>query len=562
MTTPAIDALLNRLTLREKIGQTCQAQFSEVYTRAAGDLRGYLERFPVGSLFGGREIIGGAEFGAKEMHDALAECQAASRIPLSVAGDLESGAGCAIRGMTEFPRLMAVGAADSTEMAYDYGRLTALEARQVGFDWTFGPVVDLYLNWLNPVLGTRCLGDNPDRVIPLLEALIRGFQDHGLAATAKHFPGDGVDFRDQHLGVSVNSQDEATWHESFGRVFRSAIAAGVRSIMAGHIALPWLDARRGRGGRPMPATLSRPILTDLLRDELGFEGIIVSDALIMAGFTPFGTRRERTLDAFAAGIDVMLWPGEDYFDFMTEAVESGRISAERLDESVRRVLAFKVAQGQTLPGGDAVEAKAERPVVSLTEPHPSAEAREFTNRLAASCLTLVRNRLALLPLDPATTRNVLVLHATPRPATAEEKLAPFVQSLESRGLTVRTHVNGNCLDLVRLEAEGHRFDALLCVFDQQIHDHKNTMRPTGEMAECLWTLQNTETLEPIIISLGNPHLLHDTPYADTLINAYSSDEATLQALATALFSKAPLPGHLPVTIHGEDLAEKMVTMAR
>jgi beta-N-acetylhexosaminidase len=539
-----INRLLAGMSLREKIGQTSQAQLSQVLSRASGDLSGYLARFPVGSLFAGKEIIGGAEVNATMMRDLLGDCQIASTIPLAVAGDLESGAGSAVYGLNEFPNQMALGAADSVDLAYEYGRLTATEARQVGFHWTFAPVADLSLNWLNPIVGTRSLGDRPNKIIPLLQALIRGYQDHGLAATAKHFPGDGVDFRDQHLCLSINSLDEATWRDSYGRVFSAVIDAGVQSIMPGHIALPWRDGRRGKGGRFIPATVSGQLLTSLLREEMRFQGVIVSDALIMAGITQWAPRRERMIAAFNAGIDVMLWPGEDYFDIMTAAVEFGEVSLERLDQSVRRILEFKTTLGLFKTAEDT--AVRDRDSVFV-----SSEARDFSSTLAASGLTLVRNRKELLPLQVEKTRSVLILYATANVAAAKGRVAPLVDKLEARGIRVRVLFNGNCLDVVKMEEEGDRFDAFLCLFQQQAHNLKNTMRPTGEMAECLWTLQNTETLEPIVISLGGPHLLNDMPYADTLVNAYSSCVSVMEALDKALFGEARFPGKSPVQTGGE-----------
>lgn len=413
--------ILETMSLREKIGQTCQAQLSQVLSQASGDLECYLARYPVGSLFAGKEIIGGAEADANRMRLALENCQRASTIPLSIAGDLENGAGGAIRGLTEFPQQMALGAANSPELAYQYGQWTATEAHHTGFNWIFAPVADLSMNWLNPALGTRCLGDHPDHCIPLLNALIRGYQDHGLSATAKHFPGDGVDFRDQHLCLSINSLDEQNWRASYGRVFSAAIDAGVLSIMPGHIALPWRDARRGRGGRYTPATVSRPLLTNLLREEMGFQGILVSDALIMSGFISWAKHRERTIAAFNAGIDVMLWPGENYFEIMTEAVETGEVTMARLDESVRRILAFKTAQG-LINTPDTKHLPDPQPVVICSR------AQDFANTLAAKCLTLIRNRLGVLPLCAAEIKTVLILFASAQPDTALTRVAPFARN--------------------------------------------------------------------------------------------------------------------------------------
>ncbi len=152
--------------------------------------------------------------------------------------------------MTAFPNMLAIGATNDPVAAYEYGRWTAAEATRVGFNWTFGPVVDLCLNWLNPVVSIRSLGQSAERVAELAGALIRGCQEHGLSATAKHFPGDGVDFRDQHLCVAVNSLSEPEWQETFGRVYESCFDAGVHAVMAGHIGLPWVESRTGTGRAP------------------------------------------------------------------------------------------------------------------------------------------------------------------------------------------------------------------------------------------------------------------------------------------------------------------------
>ncbi|HEY9250726.1 MAG TPA: glycoside hydrolase family 3 N-terminal domain-containing protein, partial [Rariglobus sp.] len=304
------------MSLRERIGQTCQIHAGFMAGWSDAEVADYLGRNPVGGIFVGGEVIGPAADMPASLRERIARYQRASARPLAVAGDLENGAGGAVRGLTAFPNLMALGAVDDVDMAYDYGRWTAFEAAEVGFNWCLGPVADLSLNWLNPIVNLRSPGSDTRKVARLLEALIRGMQDHGLSATAKHFPGDGVDFRDQHLCVSVNSLGEEAWRRVFEPVFRRCIGAGVHAIMAGHIALPWADGRTNRAGTPIPATVSEPVLTGLLRGELGFGGVIVSDALIMAGFTGWAAREQRLIEAFNAGVDVMLWPGDDYFDLM------------------------------------------------------------------------------------------------------------------------------------------------------------------------------------------------------------------------------------------------------
>ena len=449
----------SQLTRREKIGQTCQLHGKEIAGLADEQLAAYLHERPIGSVFLGSEIIGSDGDCAEGLQVLIERLQKKSQIPLSISGDLENGAGGAVRGLTAFPVNLALGAVNDPAEAYEYGKWTAVEAARIGFNWTFGPVVDLSLNWLNPIVSVRSLGSFPDRVAELASALIRGLQDHGLSATAKHFPGDGVDFRDQHLCVSVNAFSEEKWQMTFGRVYEACFAAGVHSVMAGHIALPWIEPGTGTGRAPLPGTTSRCILHDLLRERMGYDGVVVSDALIMAGFRGRTSGQENLIvEAFQAGIDVMLWPGSDYFDLMERALETGRIS--------------------------------------------------------------------------------------------EERLQPLLEGLRRRGISVDFHINGNCLDLRKREEAGERFQVLIAIFELGTHSLKNTMRPTGPMAECMWTIQGLQSVEPIIVSLGSPYLLNDMPWADTCINAYSSNPHTLKALEAALFGDIPFAGISPVQESG------------
>lgn len=528
------------LSWREKIGQTCQIHGKDIVHLEPEALFKRFSTHPVGSLFLGSEIISASGDRAQHLQHFISTCQSISRIPLSIAGDLENGAGGAIRGLTAFPNLMALGAVDDAQAAYDYGRWTAVEAAKIGFNWTFGPVVDLSLNWLNPVVSIRSPGQSPQRVAELAAALIRGCQENGLSATAKHFPGDGVDFRDQHLCLSVNPLTEEEWFQTFGKVYESCFAAGVHAVMAGHIALPWIERGSATGRAPLPATTSRRILDGLLRERMGYEGVIVSDALIMAGFRGRAmSRRELIVEAFNAGIDVMLWPGADYFELMEQALDSGQISEDRLNQSVERILSMKTRLFSSLP-------RETRTSAGTPNILPDSNAVAFSKNLARRSLTLVENRAGLLPLDASRTKRLQILLATPREEGAESRLSPLLNGLRLRGIHTDLHINGNCLDLRKKEEAGERYDALVVIFEQWTHSLKNTMRPTGAMAECLWTIQGLETMQPIIVSLGSPYLLHDMPWADTYINTYSPNSHTLEALERALFGDIPFAGTSPV----------------
>lgn len=536
----------DHLSLREKIGQTCQIHGKDVNEIEGGRLQAFFSEYPVGSIFLGSEIISSKSEGAGQLQKLIADCQTASRIPLSIAGDLENGSGGAIQGMTAFPNLLALGAVNDPAAAYEYGRWTAMEATRVGFNWNFGPVVDLSLNWLNPVVSIRSLGQSQERVAELAAALIRGSQEHGLSATAKHFPGDGIDFRDQHLCVTINSLSEDKWQESFGHVYKVCFGAGVHAVMAGHIALPWMDPRTGTGRAPLPATASRHILDGLLREKLGYKGVVVSDALIMAGFRGRASLHEDLIiEAFNAGIDVMLWPGSGYFELMERAIERGRISMDRLDQSVKRIWEMKAHQGLFTKD---VEGRQKDAAITVSTAKPLEETEDFAEALAERSLTLVENRRGILPLNPAKIKRVQILLATPKEQGAEKRMSPLLKGMKARGMEVDFHVNGNCLDLRGKEAAGERYDALIAVFELSTHGLKNTMRPTGAMAECMWTIQGLETMNPIVVSLGSPYLLYDMPWAETYLNTYSPNSYTLRALERALFGEISFEGVSPVRL--------------
>jgi beta-N-acetylhexosaminidase len=545
-----VNSTLKTLTLREKIGQTVQEICRADFCRDKESAREHFSRYPYGSIFCGGEIIKGMGNASAMIRKSVRVCQQASKIPLLVAGDLENGAGAVVQDLTRFPSALALGATDGEKLAYDYGRYTALEGNSAGFNWTFAPVVDLLQNWMNSSVSNRALGDNPDAVSRLARAINRGLQEHGMAACAKHFPGDGVDFRDQHLVTSINSLSEEEWWEQHGAVFRSVINDGVYTIMAGHIALPWREPIRAEQRRPRPATVSRELLTGLLRNEMNFNGVIVSDALIMAGFTGWAPRRQRLIESFNAGVDVMLWPGESYFDLMEEALDSGLVSLARLDESVRRILDLKARLGLIStehPGLDALEETAE---AETGWGEIQTGARSLSDEIARKSITLVRNRDRLLPLDPTKVKRILVHTAIPAELAAQQKehLNVFIDCLKQRGMELTILENGNCLDVQKMEEAGQSWDAYLVIYSLLMHQLKNTIRPTGHMAEVMWTQQIVETVRPITISLGSPFLLEDMPYMDTLINAYSTSLSTMRALDQALFGEIEFSTNSPVGI--------------
>lgn len=544
-----VEYTLASMSLREKIGQTMQDHAGRLPFKGndVAALGAYLQKYPVGSFFIGGEVIQKAAGKAEEYRDWTRQLQKLSKYPLLFSGDLEFGAGSAVKSLTAFPPLLALAAADDEALAYEYGKFTALEGRAAGFTWALAPGTDLLLNWMNPVITTRCLGDDAKRSARLAGAVMRGMQEHGLAACAKHFPGDGVDYRDQHIVTTINSLSEEEWFATYGQVSQQMIDQGVMSYMTGHIALPWMEGDV-QGKTPVPATVSERITTELLRERMGFQGVVLSDALDMGGFLVWGDYAKRMVDCFNCGTDVLLWPGVEYFEVMEKAIAEGTVSMERLDASIRRILELKARLGLYGIDNEGYDPQAVPLLNDKLLPKPDMEARALSRTLAERCITLVRNRGELLPLNPQTTRRVLVILLNKvTEGRKYERMNVFVDLLRARGLEVDILDEFEPLNTLRKwELSGVRWDATFAPFFLPLHGMMNTARPVGEAAKAIWAMQQAETIRPIGVSFATPYLLQDMPFLDALVNAYSLHEETVELTVKALFGEVPFQGVTPV----------------
>ncbi|MBL8726344.1 MAG: glycoside hydrolase family 3 protein, partial [Planctomycetes bacterium] len=313
--------------------------------------------------------------------------QDAASIPLLIASDFEGGVWWRLRGATELGNQMLVGATGSAELAEAMGRVTAREAKALGVHWVFAPVLDVNNNPANPIINVRSFGADPDLVARLGSAFVRGVQSEGLLACGKHFPGHGNVDSDSHLAVATVPGDRAALERTELRPFAAAIEAGLASVMTGHLAVPGLGE-----AADVPATLSPRILTGILRDELGFQGLIVTDALEMGGVKNAFPPGEVAVRALLAGADVLLMPPDPFAarDAVVAAVQSGRVPVARLDAAVLRILQAKARVG-LLAGGGRVAGDWESRL-------RTREAEGVADRIAAAGLTLVRNRDGVLPL--------------------------------------------------------------------------------------------------------------------------------------------------------------------
>src|SRR5450755_3795375 len=341
---------LRKLTPEEKVGQLfmiwCRASFLNVESAEYLQLREAMQKYHVGS-FAMTVHVDGPFLLRSEPHEAaelLNRLQNDSKLPLLFAADFERGVATRLMGSTNFPHAMAFGADGKLEDAETFGRITAQESRAIGVHWNFFPDADVNSNPANPIINTRSFGEDPKQVGDLVTAYIKGAREGGMLTTVKHFPGHGDTATDSHLGVASVNVDRAHLDSIELPPFRQAIAAGVDSVMVAHVTVPALDSDPNH-----VATISPAIVSDLLEKQLGFKGIIVTDALDMAGLTHlFSSDIGRAaVEAFKAGNDLLLIPADfpASYNSMLKAVQSGEISRERLDHSVLKILKAKASLG-------------------------------------------------------------------------------------------------------------------------------------------------------------------------------------------------------------------------
>ncbi|MBO1305703.1 glycoside hydrolase family 3 protein [Enterococcus sp. 669A] len=482
----------------------------------------------------------------QEIHRLIQEN---SKVPLLLAANLEAGGDGIGKDGTFFGRAIQVAAAEDEKHAYRLGKIAGAEGAAVGCNWAFAPVVDINLNFANPITNVRTFGSDVSRVKDLALQYIRGCQEEGVAVSIKHFPGDGVDDRDQHLLTSVNSLSTDEWDQTYGVVYRELIEAGAKTVMAGHIMQPAYSRKLRPGisdNEILPGSLSPELLQDLLRKELNFNGLIVTDATNMAGFSSCGKRKELLPQAIAAGCDMLLFTrnlAEDYASVL-EGYHSGIISAERLEEAVLRILATKASLGlldkeQLVPDKDALS-------VLRCDQH-----RRWAYELADESITLVKDTQNLLPLTSADYKKVLVIvlgdvvSASGKPPVSQS----FIQHLRAEGFEptiFQKELHGDLLTKAPVEELTAQFDLVLYFANIKTASNQTTVRinwlaPMG--VDVPWFVEEIPTM---FISIANPYHLQDVPMIKTYINAYTANEFNPKVLVEKLVGKSPFKGINPI----------------
>lgn len=472
---------------------------------------------------------------AAREREIIAGFNAVAPTPLLVSADLE-GSRMSLPGGTEFPNPLALAAVDDVDATADVSRRMAIEARAHALNWSFTPVLDINAAFRSAIVATRGFGSDVETIARHALTQIEIFQTHGIAATVKHWPGEGFDDRDQHLVTTVNPLSMPEWEARFGRLYRAAIEAGVMSVMSAHIALPaYVRGTTADAGIEAfrPASISRALTHDLLRGELGFNGLIVSDATGMAGLKSWSRRADYLPEVIAAGNDVILFaddPDEDY-GYIAAALADGRLGWDRVDDAITRQLALKAALGLHKGAG--------KPVPAPDAISDRAASRAVTQRAP----TLVKDTQKLLPLDPTTHKRVTVISTgivfpfLPEPIPFE-----LPQMLRERGFVVTDYQKGQPID-----RDGT--DLLLYLFGEETlltrgHIFLDWLRLNGDFIGAMqryWT-----DIPTAMVSFGFPYYLYDAPRVPTYINAYSTTRMMQEAVVEALLGKAAWNTHSPI----------------
>jgi beta-N-acetylhexosaminidase len=561
-------ATLRKMTLEEKVGQMivvwAQVQFLNPQSPEYLELRDEMTKYHVGG-FGVTDVVEGPQLIMSEPLEAAAltnRLQKDSKYPLLIAADFERGLSMRLVGATAFPAAMAFGAAGDKHLARQFGRISAIESRAIGVQWNWFPIADVNSNPANPIIDTRSFGEDPALVGEMVAAYIQGARSEGLLTTAKHFPGHGDTDTDSHLTLARVSVSMDRLNSVELVPFRSAIAAGVDSVMMGHLIVPAIEPDPNR-----PASVSAHAIKDLLQGQLGFKGLVVTDGLGMAGLTHVFSGSEAEVSSKAAvaaveaGNDMVLVPGDlaGAYNGLLTAVKRGEISQARIDQSVLKILRMKASVGLN-----------ENRFVSLANVQEEVARPEnvaIAQSVADRAVTLVTDagKLVPLPAQQAPDANqtgrpaphIVAVIFSDRPRGSDGGRA-FASELRKRapGTTVffvdpsnSSYVFDNVLAAVRDAG------SVIAVAESVPNARRTTEGRVGGSAnldagpmQLLTKMVKTAGAKMIVVAFGNPYTGGSIPGIQTYVCTYSNTVVSASSLARALFGEIPIHGRLPVSI--------------
>jgi len=563
---------LRKMSPEEKVGQLfgikVLAQFLNDADPRWIQLRDSVRKYHIGSLVmtvpvDGPVLLRSQPYVAAELLNRL---QRSSKLPLMVAADFERGVSMRLNGVTVFPHAMAFGATGKTENAEIFGRISALEARAVGVQWNFFPDADVNSNPANPIINTRSFGGDPNRVGDFVVAYIRGAHEGGLLTTAKHFPGHGDTASDSHLGLAQVTGDRARLDAIELLPFKRAIEAGVDAVMVAHVTVPALDSEPKQ-----VATTSKAIVDGVLKEEMGFKGVVVTDALDMAGLTRLYAKNvgRAAVESFKAGNDVLIIPADldASYRAMLQAVESGEIGRDRLDQSVRKILELKASVGLNKARlVDLGQLSNE-----IAKPENVAEGQ----RIADEAITLVRDNGKVIPLQSVGTpeaglpyqplteagnRLVVVIFSDDLRTDSGRMLERQVLARvpDARVIYVDARSGAGMKEAV-VQAVGAAEHVIAAVYVVPTAGKavraaggglKNTVAMDDATGSLLAAVLDRAAERTVVLAMGNPYVIEDFPAIQNYVCAFSNVTVSETAAIKALFGEIPIGGHLPVTIPG------------
>ncbi|MER6075502.1 glycoside hydrolase family 3 protein [Streptomyces sp. NPDC001817] len=547
-------ALITRMTLQEKVGQLfvmrvyghsatapdqadIDANLKEIGVRTAAEL---IAKYRVGGIIyftwahntRDPHQIAGLSDGIQQ-----ASLDQPRGLPVLIATDQEHGAVCRVgKPATLFPGAMALGAAGSRADAHTLGRISGAELRAMGVNQDYSPDADVNVNPANPVIGVRSFGADPDAVAALVAAQVKGYQASRVAATAKHFPGHGDTATDSHTGFPVITHSREVWEKLDAVPFRAAIAAGIDCIMTAHIQFPALDDSGD------PATLSPPILTGILRGELGYDGVVITDSLGMEGVrTKYGDDRVPVL-ALKAGVDQLLNPPslDVAWNAVLQAVQDGELTEARLDESILRILRMKARLGLF------DDRRAGRTSIERTVGTPAHLAA--ADRIAERTTTLLVNEDEILPFSPSAAPRLLVVGADPASPTGTDgpPTAVLAAALTELGFTATALSTGtapSAAAIARAVTTAQDADAVVVV----------TYNVTAGNAQRTLVEQLAATGRPVAaLAVRNPYDVAQFPSLKACLTSYGWTDVEVRAAARVIAGRVGPRGRLPVPVQRAD----------
>jgi beta-N-acetylhexosaminidase len=577
-----VDKTLRKMSPEEKVGQLfaifVRVQFLNDADPVFVQLRENIRKYHLGSLVMSVPVDGPVLLKSQPYvaADLLNRLQKSSKLPLIISADFERGVAMRLNGTTTFPHAMAFAATGKTENAEAFGRITGMEARAIGVHWNFFPDADVNSNPSNPIINTRSFGEDPQQVGDFVAEYIRGAHESGMLTTAKHFPGHGDTASDSHLGIAHVTGDRARLNAVELAPFRSAIEAGVDAVMVAHVSVPALDAEPNR-----VATTSKAVVTGLLREDMGFKGIVVTDALDMAGLTRLYAKDigRAALESFKAGNDMLIIPAslDASYRALLQAVHSGEISHGRLDQSVRKILELKASLGLH---------KARLADLSqLSSEVGKPENLAVGQRIADEAITLVRDNGKVIPLETFGTPEAALPY---QPLTeVSNRLVAVILSDDLRtesGRMMERQILARVPDariiyvdsrsatgmkptvVEAVEAAEHVIAAVYVIptAGKALRATGGGLTNTVAMDEATGSLLNT-ILEraadrTVVLAMGNPYVVRDFPAIENYVCAFSNVSVSETAAVKAIFGEIAIGGRLPVTIPG--IAERGEGIAR